>query len=303
MRVRPLRLLLFKKSSTRQTTTRNDTEITAAPFLQVPVVSYEVGGACDASAHGFVFPAAAVAGHAAAVARPQGGVAAHARRQQRQTHQRRPAQAEALVAGVAGARVGVVALGVGHAVVEQAVGAPHEANAPDAGLDGVGRLLAATSPVVLVVEHVLTVNAARSLAVLLPPLPFGLQSARLHRHHRPAPAAQLQTARLTVADPLHVAAERVRVRVVVFGRRLALGEVNVSVQAVGLVEFVPGGDVVAVIPVAGEQGSLARVDANDLLLLQLETDVARKHVHGLEKGRRGLTHLLSLQGLMGNALA
>lgn len=53
------------------------------------------------SAHSFVLAPAAVAGHPAAVASTQGGVAAHAGGQQRQPNQGQPAQAEALVAGVA----------------------------------------------------------------------------------------------------------------------------------------------------------------------------------------------------------
>ena len=246
-----------------------------------PCCHLEEGGAYSTSAHSFVFPAAAVAGHAAAVARPQRGVAAHAGRQQRQTHQRRPAQAEALVAGVAGARVRVIPLRVRHAVIQQAVGAPHEADPPDAGLNGVWCFLATSPPVVLVVEHVLTVNAARALAVLLPPLAFGLEGSRLHRHHRPVAAAQLQAAWFAVAGSLHLAAEWVRVGVVMFGR-LALGEVDVSVEVFGLAEFVPCGVGVAVILVAGEPGPLARVDAHNLFLLHLEADVTREHVHRLQ---------------------
>lgn len=257
-----------------------------------------MGGACGTSAHSFVLAAAAVAGHAAAVARPEGGVAAHAGRQQRQSHQRRPAQAEALVAGVAGTRVRVISFRVRHAVVQQAVGAPHEAHPPDAGLDGVWRLLAAAPPIFLMVKHVLTINAARPLAVLFPPLAFGLQRLWLQHHHRPAAVAQSQAARFTTAASLHVTAQRVRIAVVGF-RRLSLGKACVGVEVVWWGEFVPCGVDVAVIPVAGEPGSLPWVDVYELLLLllllHLETDVTRKHVQSLQRQRgRGKHCMVSL---------
>lgn len=232
------------------------------------------------SPRGSVLPAAAVAGHATAVARPKRGVATHAGRHQRQADQRRPAQAEALVAGVAGARVRVVALRVRHAVVQQAVGAPHEADPPDAGLDGVGRLLAPAPPIVLVVEHLLTVNATETLPVLHVTLAFGRRRSRLQRHHRPAAAARLQAARFAVVASLHTAAQRVRVRVVVFGRP-ALGEAHAGVRVVRLREFVTSGVGVTVVLVAREPGPLTGADANDLLLLQREVGVTRKDVDRL----------------------
>lgn len=103
---------------------------------------------------------AAAAGHTAAVARVQRRVAAQTGRQHRQTQQGRPAQTETFLAGVARARVGVVTLRVGHAVVEHAVRAPHEADPVDAGPDRVGRVVALSAPVLLVVEHVPAVDAA-----------------------------------------------------------------------------------------------------------------------------------------------
>lgn len=142
-----------------------------------------VGGASQLSAHSLVFPAAAVAGHATVVAGSQGSVAAHAGRHQGQTYERHPAQAEALVAGVAGARVGVVTLRVRHAVVQQAVSAPHEADPSDAGLDGVRRLLAAPPPIVLLAEYVLTVNAAERRRLLCFSFAFGWKRLWRQRHH------------------------------------------------------------------------------------------------------------------------
>lgn len=102
----------------------------------------------------------AATGHPAAVARPQRGVAAHTWCQQGQRHKCRPTQAKTLVTGVTRARVREVAFGVRHAVVEQAVGTPHEADPPDAGLNGVRRLLAATPAVLLLVKQILAVDAA-----------------------------------------------------------------------------------------------------------------------------------------------
>lgn len=271
-------ILHLEFGDTRQTTSKNDLKSQRPPVSPPPPMSQ--CRHCNASADSFVFPAAAAAGHAAAVARSEGRVAAHTRRQQRQTDQRCPTQAEALIACVAGARVRVIALRVRHTVVQQAVRAPQEANPPDAGLNGVGCFLAAAPPIVFMVEHVLTVDAARALAVLLTSLAVRLQSSRLHHHHRSVAATELQAAGFAVAPSLHLAAQWIRVGVVRLGR-LALGEVYIGVRIVGLGEFVSWGVGVAVVPVAGEPGLLSRVDANDFLLLHLEADMTGEHVHCL----------------------
>lgn len=103
---------------------------------------------------------AAVAGLAAVVAGAQRQVAAHAGRDEGERHQGEPAEAELLVGGVARAGVGEVPLGVRHTVIQHAFRAEHAADFVDALLDGVGGVLALPPPVVLVVEHLSTVNAA-----------------------------------------------------------------------------------------------------------------------------------------------
>lgn len=143
----------------------------------------DCSGRAGGSSDGLVLSSAATAGHAAAVAHVQRRVAAQTGRQHRQTQQGRPAKAETFLAGVARARVRVVALRVGHAVVEHAVGAPHEAHPVDAGPNGVRRVVAVSAAVLLVVEHVPAVNAARSLSVLFPSLALELEHPRLGGHH------------------------------------------------------------------------------------------------------------------------
>lgn len=121
------------------------------------------------SASCFVFAAAAVAGLSAVVAGPQRWVAAHAGRYDGQAEQGQPAHAELLVAGVTRARVRVVALGVGHAVVEHALGTQHAAHLVNALLDWIGGILALPEPVFLVVEYLSAIYATGALAVFPPP--------------------------------------------------------------------------------------------------------------------------------------
>lgn len=132
------------------------------------------------------------------------------------------------------------------------------------------------------IEHVLTVNAARALAVLLPPLAFGLQGLRLHRHYGSVAAVQLQATGFAVTAPLPVTAQRVRVGIVVF-RWLTLCKMYIRVKVVRLSDFVTCGAGMAVILIAGEPCSFAGVDAYDLFLLHLEAGVTREHVHRLQR--------------------
>lgn len=169
-------------------------------------------------------------------------------------------------------------------MVQHAVGTPHEADPSDAGLNRVRRLMAATPPIFMVAEHVLTVNAARALAVLFLPLTFVREPPRLQRHRRPGSIAQLHVVLFPTTASLYIAPQGVRVCVAVFVR-LTLGEVYIGV-AVVWVQFVPGTVGVAVILVAREPGSLSRVDAYDFLLVHLEADMTWKRVRPLQR-RRG----------------
>lgn len=190
--------------------------------------------ASSASAGGFVSGAAAVARDGTAMAGTQRCVAAHAGRDERQAEQREPAQDETPVTGVAGAGFRILALGVGHAVVQQAVGAPHEAHAPYERHHRVGRFLALPSPVLRRAEHVPAVHAAHALVLRAP------RGPRLTRHHAAADA------RFPVVSGEPV---RVRVRVVMFGR-FALGEGDVSVRRLRAQEFVGACGSVTVVLVA-----------------------------------------------------
>lgn len=121
------------------------------------------------SSGGLVLAAAAVAGLSAVVTGPQRWVAAHAGCYYGEAEKCQPAHAELLFAGIARARVREVALRVGHAVVQHALGTQHAAHLVDALLDGVRSVLALPTSVLLVVEHLTAIYAARALAVLPPP--------------------------------------------------------------------------------------------------------------------------------------
>lgn len=164
----------------------------------------DCSGRAGGSADSLVLSSAATAGHAAAVAQVQRRVAAQTGRQHRQTQQGRPAKAETFLAGVARARVRVVAFRVGHAVVEHAVGAPHKADPVNAGPDGVGGVVALSASVLLVVEHVPTVDAARSLSVLFPSLALEFERSRLGGHHFAAATAMALEVALAEVGAGHV---------------------------------------------------------------------------------------------------
>jgi len=226
-----------------------------------------------------VLAPAAAAGLATVVAGAQRQVAAHAGRHEGERHQGQPAQAQLLVGRVARAGVGEVALGVGHAVVQHALGAQHAADSVDALLDGVGGVLAPPPTVVFVVEHLPAVDAARTLAVLSPPPALlGLEQRRGLRLDGRV-LAQTQTQTGSNANP------RARVGVPVREEVLALltvkfveGGGEVRVLVVGL--LLPH-DRVAVVLVASDEHVFARVDADDLLFVHVETDMTSR----LEGGR------------------
>lgn len=128
------------------------------------------------SAGGLVFATAAVAGLSAVVTRPQWWVAAHAGCYDGEAEKRQPAHTELLFAGITRARVREVALWVGHAVVQHALCTQHAAHLVDALLNGVRRILALPTSVLLVVEHLTAIYAARALAVFpSPPRLLGLK--------------------------------------------------------------------------------------------------------------------------------
>lgn len=122
------------------------------------------------SAGGLVFPTAAVARLSAVVTGPQRWVAAHAGCYDGEAEKCQPAHTELLFTGVARAWVREVALRVGHAVVEHALRAQHAAHLVDALFDRVWRILALSTSVLLMVEHLTAIYAARPLTVL-PPSP------------------------------------------------------------------------------------------------------------------------------------
>lgn len=121
------------------------------------------------SAGGLVLATAAVAGLSTVVTGPQWWVAAHAGCDYGEAEQSQPAHTELLFAGIARAWVREVPLRVRHAVVEHALCAQHAAHLIDALLDGVRRVLALPTSVLLMVEHLTAIYAARALAVLPPP--------------------------------------------------------------------------------------------------------------------------------------
>lgn len=218
---------------------------------------------------GLVLPAATVACDATAVACLKWHVAAHAGHQERQSQKRQPAQTETLFAGIARARVRIVALRVRHAVVKEAVCAPHEAHPPNARLHGVRSFLAASSPVFRWAEHGLAVDTPQALPSVVHASwqPFRRQRPGLPSDYAPADA------RFAPAGHVPIPTEGVRVSVVVFGW-FALREEYVSVRAIRPQRFVAcrsGG--VAVVLVARQPRAFAGVDPNDLFLLLVKPDV------------------------------
>lgn len=109
---------------------------------------------------------AAAAPLAAAQAGAQRQVAAHAGHEERQGEEGQPAGAAQGVRVaphrvIARARLPELALGVRHAVVEQALGAPHTGPLAQAVQGGVGRVPAAAPPILRGAEHGAAVDAAR----------------------------------------------------------------------------------------------------------------------------------------------
>lgn len=218
---------------------------------------------------------AAVAGLAAVVAGAQRQVAAHAGCDEGQRQQRQPAQAELLVGRVARARVREVPLRVRHTVVQHALGAQHAADFVDALLDRVGRVLALSPPVVLVVEHLSTVNAARALAVLPPPPALRLGE----RRGLSLDGGVLAQAQPEARSDAHagsgeaVAAGAVKEILALLTVQFVKRGGEVHVLSVGLVS---AHDRVAVVLVASDENVLPRVDADDLLFVHAEADSASR---------------------------
>lgn len=206
-----------------------------------------------------MFAPAAATRLPAAVAGAQQRVTAHAGRQQRQTQQGQPAHAELFLTGVAGARVGEIPFRVGHAVVEHALGTQHAAHLVDALPNRVRGVLALAPPVVLVVEHLTAINATRALPVLAAP------ARRL---------ALRQRGRLLGLNGVFGASVRHRalcVQILTLPH-IQLGE-DVGEVCIRALRVTLPKDGVSVVLITSNENVLARVDANDLLIVHLKAYV------------------------------
>lgn len=158
-------------------------------------------------------------------------------------------------------------------MVQHALGTQHAADFVDALLDWVGGVLALPPPVVFVVEHLPTVNAARALAVLSSPSAFlGLQQGR----------GLGLDGRVLEPQPHTCSNSQTRARV-----RVPTRTVGEEVLALLTVQFMEGGgevqvlaisvlfphDRVTVILVSTDEHVLAWVDANNLLLVHAKTNM------------------------------
>lgn len=159
-------------------------------------------------------------------------------------------------------------------MVQHALGAQHAADFVDALLDWVGGVLALPPPVVFVVEHLPTVDAARTLAVLSSSSALlGLEQGR---------GLSLDGCVLAQPQPHTCSNSHTRARVGV--PTWTIGE---EVLALLTVQFMEGGgevqvlavsilfphDRVAVILVPADEHVFAWVDADNLLLVHVKTDV------------------------------
>ncbi len=167
-------------------------------------------------------------------------------------------------------------------MVQHALGAEHAADFVDALLDRVGGVLALPPPVVFVVEHLPTVDAARTLAVLSPPPAFlGLHQGR---------GLSLDGCVLAQTQPHTCSNAHTRVGV-------PTGAIGEEVLALLTVQFVEaGGEVqvlmvalvfphgrVAVVLIAADEHVFAWVDANDVLIVHVKTDMTSRLKGDLEK--------------------
>lgn len=159
-------------------------------------------------------------------------------------------------------------------MVQHALGAQHAADFVDALLDRVGGVLALPPPVVFVVEHLPTVDAARTLAVLSPPPALlGLEQGRgLSFDGCVLAQTQAHTcsnahARARVGVPTRTVGEGVLELLTV---QFVEAGGEVQVLAVGL--LLPH-DRVAVVLVAADEHVFTWVDANDLLFVHVKTDM------------------------------
>ena len=159
-------------------------------------------------------------------------------------------------------------------MVQHALCAQHAADFVDALLDWVGGVLALPPPVVFVVKHLLTVDAARTLAVLSPPPALlGLQQGRglsldgrVFAQPEPHTRPNAHT-RARVGVPTRAVGEEVLALLTV---QFVKGGGEVQVLTVGL--LLPH-DRVAVVLVATDENVFARVDANNLLIVHVKADM------------------------------
>lgn len=180
-------------------------------------------------------------------------------------------------------------------MVQHALGTQHAADFVDALLDWVGGVLALPPPVVFVVEHLPTVDAARALTVLSSPTALlGLQQGR---------RLSLDGCVLTQTQPHTCSNSHTRARVGVPTR--AIGE---KVLALLTVQFVEGGgevqvlavsllfphDRMAVILVAADEHVFAWVDANNLLFVHVKTDMTSR-LKGDLQNKRGKKEILTFR--------
>lgn len=181
-------------------------------------------------------------------------------------------------------------------MIQHALGTKHAADFVNALLDRVGGILALPPPVVFVVEHLSTVNAARALAVLSSPTTLlGLQKGRrlsLNGHV----LAQPQPHTCSNAHP----GARVRV---------STGAIREEVLKLLTVQFVEGGgevhvltvgiesahDRVAVVLIALDEHVFTWVDANDLLFVNAKTDPTCRLEENQQRGQMKKVALLNVK--------
>lgn len=162
-------------------------------------------------------------------------------------------------------------------MVQHALSAQHAADFVDALPDGVGGVLALPPPVVFMVEHLPTVDAARTLPVLSSPSALlGLEQGG---------GLSLDGCVLAQTQPHTCSNAHTRTRVGV-----PTGAIGEEVLALLTVQFVEGGgevqvlavsflfphDRVTVVLIAADEHVFAWVDANDLLIVHVKADMTSR---------------------------